>query len=1169
MKRRRIKPLKEAEDHVLRCIDKTDALEAKHINDYKGRGVFALIPFIKGDFVVEYRGEMISLIEAEQRREANQDTFFMFDFIWQNKKWSIDATHEDGTLGRLINDDHINPNCTMKRIIVEGKPCLCLFAARDIIPGEELTYDYGGSHWPWRKPPCKDDDNMTAIENCSEDSVTTEGISRFTAEPPCKDDDNMTAIDNCSEDSVTTEGISRFTAEPPCKDNDNMTAIENCSEDSVTTEGTSRFTAEPPCKDDDNMTAIENCSEDSVTTEGTSRFTAEPPCKDDDNMTAIENCSEDSVTTEGISRFTAEPLVDYSDTEDEVLCSKIKTSYKKRSVIHDDSDDLFENSSVNGKDDQDIQRDVRRNHASFAMSEQHSACTTASKRAKNTRARGKIAEYSDVSSEDELSVSEEEYIPDTSESYTSDSSMSFTASPKGKEKKLQTLPVRSSSAVNRIKKFSIQSSGDLGSSQNHDIAKVPDTSSILDSATSVVIPAVIKKRGGLRMYSKKQQCFFCEGAFTKISRHLERKHRNEVEVAKALSHPKGSKERRMQLEYLRNKGNFAYNSTVINTGAGLMIPRKLPKKNLEGESFMHCIYCKGLFLKKTLWRHVKVCKFKPGDEKPKPGKTRVQVLCGFAQPPPPGVTHGVWKLLNSMNQDQVALETRNDWCILELGKHLYNKYGSRVKMHEHIRQKMRELGRLLICAREVSPLTSIKELIHPTNFMHTINAVKRAAGYNEETNVFEKASVAVKLGQSLNKIAMLIESHSTIRGDEKTGKIANSFQQLYKSRWPEYISTTARRTLEEAKWNSPQLLPFTEDVKLLHIYLDEQEKTHRKLLLTQPSSQHWAKLAKITLTQVMLFNRRREGEVSQMPLSAYISSNQSDAHPDISMALTDLENKLCQYFKRVEIRGKRGRKVPVLLTPSMQESISLLLENRNTCGIPNENPFLFARPYAMTFFRGSDCIREFAVACSAKNPQTLTSTKLRKQIGTLSEVLNLSNTELDQLADFLGHDIRVHRQFYRLPEGTLQLAKISKILLALEKGRLADFKGRNLNEINIDPEEEVTVDSDLEESTSSPKECTTVSSSQHTVCENGTLPADPVSKKKRGYVKKTAWNKLEIQAVEKHMMRFINNHKIPGKADCMRCKEAEPLALKNREWSTLKFYIKNRISALNRKYLPN
>ncbi len=77
---------------------------------------------------------------------------------------------------------------------------------------------------------------------------------------------------------------------------------------------------------------------------------------------------------------------------------------------------------------------------------------------------------------------------------------------------------------------------------------------------------------------------------------------------------------------------------------------------------------------------MKVCKFKPGDEKPKPGKTCFQVLCGFAQPPPPGVTHGVWRLLNSMNQVQVALETRNYLCILELGKHLY-KYESRVKMH--------------------------------------------------------------------------------------------------------------------------------------------------------------------------------------------------------------------------------------------------------------------------------------------------------------------------------------------------------------------------------------------------------------------------------------------------------------------------------------------------------
>lgn len=136
----------------------------------------------------------------------------------------------------------------------------------------------------------------------------------------------------------------------------------------------------------------------------------------------------------------------------------------------------------------------------------------------------------------------------------------------------------------------------------------------------------------------------------------------------------------------------------------------------------------------------------------------------------------------------------------------------------------------------------------------------------------------------------------------------------------------------------------------------------------------------------------------------------------------------------------------------MQQSLDLLVAKRHECGVLKENGYLFARPCVLTCFRGSDCIRDFAKDCGIKNYTSLTSTKLRKQTGTLSQVLNLSNTELDQLATFLGHDIRVHRQFYRLPEGTLQLAKMSKVLLALDQGRLAEFKGKSLDEIAIDPE---------------------------------------------------------------------------------------------------------------------
>ncbi|CAL8238134.1 unnamed protein product, partial [Merluccius merluccius] len=132
--------------------------------------------------------------------------------------------------------------------------------------------------------------------------------------------------------------------------------------------------------------------------------------------------------------------------------------------------------------------------------------------------------------------------------------------------------------------------------------------------------------------------------------------------------------------------------------------------------------------------------------------------------------------------------------------------------------------------------------------------------------------------------------------------------------------------------------------------------------------------------------------------------------------------------------------------------MDLLNKTRNACEVPENNAFFFARPQALTHFRGSDVIRQVAQSCGARNPEALSSTKLRKHVATMSQILNLKENEMDNLADFLGHDIQVHRKYYRLPEGTLQLAKVSKILLAMERGKMAAFKGQNLDEITIDPQ---------------------------------------------------------------------------------------------------------------------
>lgn len=61
----------------------------KCLLSFAGRGIFAKSLICKGDFVVEYRGDMINHTESQRRRKIYHSscTAFMFDFKWRGKTW--------------------------------------------------------------------------------------------------------------------------------------------------------------------------------------------------------------------------------------------------------------------------------------------------------------------------------------------------------------------------------------------------------------------------------------------------------------------------------------------------------------------------------------------------------------------------------------------------------------------------------------------------------------------------------------------------------------------------------------------------------------------------------------------------------------------------------------------------------------------------------------------------------------------------------------------------------------------------------------------------------------------------------------------------------------------------------------------------------------------------
>lgn len=55
----------------------------------------------------------------------------------------MDATNDDGKLGRLMNHSKTEGNVVTHVLEVDGYPRLALIAGKDIENGIELQYDYG------------------------------------------------------------------------------------------------------------------------------------------------------------------------------------------------------------------------------------------------------------------------------------------------------------------------------------------------------------------------------------------------------------------------------------------------------------------------------------------------------------------------------------------------------------------------------------------------------------------------------------------------------------------------------------------------------------------------------------------------------------------------------------------------------------------------------------------------------------------------------------------------------------------------------------------------------------------------------------------------------------------------------------------------------------------
>ena len=110
--------------------------------------------FVKGDFIVFYRG--VRLTETQylnKLRESEVAKAYIFTDVKNGLFIDVTDIALDSTgVARYANDEHKKPNMKAKTYIANDRSRHAqLVAIRNISEKEELVYDYGATHLPWRK----------------------------------------------------------------------------------------------------------------------------------------------------------------------------------------------------------------------------------------------------------------------------------------------------------------------------------------------------------------------------------------------------------------------------------------------------------------------------------------------------------------------------------------------------------------------------------------------------------------------------------------------------------------------------------------------------------------------------------------------------------------------------------------------------------------------------------------------------------------------------------------------------------------------------------------------------------------------------------------------------------------------------------------------------------
>ncbi|KAF5274173.1 hypothetical protein FQR65_LT17063 [Abscondita terminalis] len=216
-------------------------------------------------------------------------------------------------------------------------------------------------------------------------------------------------------------------------------------------------------------------------------------------------------------------------------------------------------------------------------------------------------------------------------------------------------------------------------------------------------------------------------------------------------------------------------------------------------------------------------------------------------------------------------------------------------------------------------------------------------------NVIRYDILAIVFGNFMCSKYASIHHHDMIRSRLRSiGRLLISaktldntlFLSLLNVTFPAALGKTAVENRLEHQRHKFVELPSREDVKKLVSYLREQRRNWFLKVRKGVANLNYAvkQLASFTLVSLMVFNRRRPGELERITLKDF--SCLKSAQSLSSESGYQEESNFTKRYKRFVIRGKLNRTVPVLVDFQLAECMNLIIANRKDVGLGLEFPYV-------------------------------------------------------------------------------------------------------------------------------------------------------------------------------------------------------------------------------------